>query len=102
MTLTVKQSLNAPAHVATVYNSTEARRPSAEPKTAAITPQGSGIRSNARVLSALDAEQHKPSFRSNGNGNDAHAERAVAAYQSLQHQQRRNEIQSMLGVDLYA
>lgn len=100
MTLTVNQSLNAPANVAAVYTNTEARRQTAEQKTVVITPQGTGIRSNAKVLSALDAEQDKPSFRSNTH--DAHAERAVAAYKNTQNQDRRSEIQSMLGVDLYA
>lgn len=100
MTLTVNQSLNAPANVAAVYTNTEARRQTAEPKTAPVTPQGAGIRSNAKVLSALDAEHKQPSFRANTN--DAHAERALLAYKSLQNQERRSEIQSMLGVDLYA
>ena len=100
MTLTVNQSLNAPANIAPVYTNTEARRQSAEQKIAPVTPQGTGVRSNAKVLSALDAEQDKPSFRSKHN--DAQAERALLAYKSLQNQERRSEIQSMLGVDLYA
>jgi hypothetical protein len=100
MTLTVNQSLNAPANVTALNNSAESRRQSAEQKIAAVPPQGTGIRHNAQLLSTLDAEQRKPSSRANRN--DSHAERALAAYQSLQHQQRRTEIQSMLGVDIYA
>lgn len=100
MTLTVNQSLNAPAQVRALYTSTAARTAPAEQKTAVAVPQGTGIRSNAKILSALDAEQRKPSFASTAN--KPHADRAVAAYQSLQNEQRRSEIQSMLGVDLYA
>jgi len=65
--------------------------------------QAAGIRVDSEVISRLDnereAQSNRQSFRDNAEPRN---ERAIAAYQSLQNEQRRSEVQAMLGVDLYA
>ncbi|WP_423185883.1 hypothetical protein ACO1PK_12140 [Alishewanella sp. d11] len=65
--------------------------------------QAAGIRVDSEAISRLDnereAQSNRQSFRDNAEPRN---ERAIAAYQSLQNEQRRNEVQAMLGVDLYA
>ncbi|CAM5224660.1 hypothetical protein [Alishewanella longhuensis] len=65
--------------------------------------EATGIRVDREVIERLDnereAQSNRQSFRDN---NEQRNERAIAAYQSLQNEQRRSEVQAMLGVDLYA
>tara|TARA_R110002126_G_scaffold43475_11_gene124561 strand:- start:7445 stop:7750 length:306 start_codon:yes stop_codon:yes gene_type:complete len=101
MSLTVNQSLNAPANVASVFAGTEQRRAPVEQDKRATTPQGEGVRASQQVINQLDSEQR--SNQSNfQNTNTSRGQQAVAAYQSQQNEQRRAEVQSLLGVDLYA
>ncbi|GHG63685.1 hypothetical protein GCM10010919_09640 [Alishewanella longhuensis] len=78
--------------------------------TRALTPdretvvnEAAGIRLDRDVIERLDnereAQSNRQSFRDNSEQRN---ERAIAAYQSLQNDQRRSEVQAMLGVDLYA
>lgn len=65
--------------------------------------EATGIRVDREVIERLDnereAQSNRQSFRDNSEQRN---ERAIAAYQSLQNDQRRSEVQAMLGVDLYA
>lgn len=65
--------------------------------------EATGIRVDREVIERLDnereAQSNRQSFRDNSEQRN---ERAIAAYQSLQNEQRRSEVQAMLGVDLYA
>lgn len=104
MSLTVNQSLNAPANVASVFAGTEQRRASSLDDNrlsgAANTSSGTGIRASQQVINQLDNERYKQnSFQ---NSNSSRGQQAVEAYQSQQNEQRRAEVQSLLGVDLYA
>ncbi|MCT8126646.1 hypothetical protein H1D31_11555 [Alishewanella sp. BS5-314] len=67
------------------------------------TQQAAGIRVERAVIERLDnereAERNRQNFR---DSSEPQNERAIAAYQSLQNEQRRSEVQAMLGVDLYA
>ncbi|WP_019675442.1 hypothetical protein [Arsukibacterium perlucidum] len=102
MSLTVNQSLNAPANVASVFAGTEQRRAPllADNRLSGAANTGSGIRASQQVINQLDNERSKQSnFQ---NSNSSRGQQAVAAYQSQQNEQRRAEVQSLLGVDLYA
>jgi Sec-independent protein translocase protein TatA len=106
MSLTVNQSLNAPANVASVFAGTEQRRaPLAEDNRLsglAGGNAGTGIRASQQVINQLDNERNQRSNFQNANTNSNRGQQAVAAYQSQQNEQRRAEVQSLLGVDLYA
>lgn len=106
MSLTVNQSLNAPANVASVFAGTEQRRaPLAEDNRLsglAGGNTGTGIRASQQVINQLDNERNQRSNFQNTNSNSNRGQQAVAAYQSQQNEQRRAEVQSLLGVDLYA
>lgn len=110
MSLTVNQSLNAPANVASVFAGTEPRRaPLQDDKRlsgTAGTEMGRGIRVSQQAINQLDNERNKqPNFQNATNfqnGISSRGQQAVAAYQSQQNEQRRAEVQSLLGVDLYA
>lgn len=100
MSLTVNQSLNAPANVASVFAGTEPRRAVIGDNKGSSTQQGEGIRASQQVINQLDNERSKQSnFQ---NFNSSRGQQAVAAYQSQQNEQRRAEVQLLLGVDLYA
>lgn len=67
------------------------------------TQQAAGIRVERAVIERLDNEREAARNRQEFRGSsELRNERAIAAYQSLQNEQRRNEVQAMLGVDLYA
>lgn len=104
MSLTVNQSLNAPANVASVFAGKEQRRAPLQDDNrltgSTSTNAGSGIRASQQVINQLDNERNQQSnFQ---NSNSFSGQQAVAAYQSQQNEQRRAEVQSLLGVDLYA
>ncbi|SNY46164.1 hypothetical protein SAMN06297280_1049 [Arsukibacterium tuosuense] len=104
MSLTVNQSLNATANVASVFAGTEQRRAPLQDDSrlagSTNTSAGTGIRASQQVINQLDNERNQQSnFQ---NSNSSRGQQAVAAYQSQQNEQRRAEVQSLLGVDLYA
>ncbi|KKO45638.1 hypothetical protein WG68_09670 [Arsukibacterium ikkense] len=101
MSLTVNQSLNAPANIASVFAGTEPRRAPIQDDKRASAPQGEGIRASQQVINQLDSEQRNKQNNFQ-NVNSRVGQQAVAAYQSQQNEQRRAEVQSLLGVDLYA
>jgi hypothetical protein len=100
MTLNVNQNLNASANVATVYTGAQPRRVPVRDEQANELPPGRGVRASQAATARLDDERrHHASF---GNTPDRRAQQAVNAYESLAKDQRRNEVQALLGVDLYA
>ncbi len=101
MSLTVNQSLNAPANVASVFAGAELRRAPIQDDRRAAIPQGEGIRASQQLINQLDSEQRNKQSNFQ-NSNSKVGQQAVAAYQSQQNEQRRAEVQSLLGVDLYA
>ncbi|MCB5225801.1 hypothetical protein JAO78_003115 [Alishewanella sp. 16-MA] len=74
-----------------------------QPERESVVKETAGIRFERDAVERLDSEReaqtNRQSFRDN---TEQRNERAVAAYQSLQNEQRRSEVQAMLGVDLYA
>jgi hypothetical protein len=104
MDLTVNKSLNASANVANVFAGNEQRQTRVQDDKRPTTAAAEGIRGNNQVIRQLDNDRNKllnnqPNFRNNVS---SRAQQAVDAYQSQQNEQRRAEIQLMLGVDLYA
>ncbi len=101
MTLNINATANATQSISTVFNGTEPRR--AQPQRSEQTtelPQGRGVRASNEVISRLDDERREQAnFRSN---TDRRSQQAIDAYQSQANEQRRSEVQNMLGVDLYA
>ncbi|PKM20587.1 MAG: hypothetical protein CVV11_03565 [Gammaproteobacteria bacterium HGW-Gammaproteobacteria-15] len=100
MTLNVNQNLNATTNISSVFAGNEPRR--AQPRNEAVTelPQGRGVRASSEVVDRLDDERRQQNnFRS---ATDKRSQQAIDAYQSQANEQRRSEVQSMLGVDLYA
>lgn len=103
MTLNINAAPNATQSVGSVFNGTEPRRaaPQTEPQQQATElPQGRGVRASSAVIERLDDERRQQSgFRST---TDRRSQQAIDAYQSQANEQRRSEVQSLLGVDLYA
>lgn len=100
MTLNINSVANATQSISTVFNGTEPRR--AQPRNEQTTelPQGRGVRASAAVIDRLDDERRQQAnFRS---ATDRRSQQAIDAYQSQANEQRRSEVQSLLGVDLYA
>ncbi|WP_333607587.1 hypothetical protein [Arsukibacterium sp.] len=64
--------------------------------------QLSDIRVNPELMARLDTEREARGSRQSFDANEQRNERAIAAYQSVQTEQRLAEVKQMLGVDLYA
>lgn len=100
MTLNVNQSLNSTASLSRVFAGTDPRLAQSRSGQAAELPQGSGIRASSALIDQLDdARRQQTQFE---NNTSRRAQRAVDAYQSLANEQRRSDVQSLLGVDVYA
>lgn len=100
MTLNVNQSLNASTNISSVFAGNEPRRALPRNETVTEVPQGRGVRASNEVISQLDDERRRQANFSSAN--DRRSQQAIDAYQSQANEQRRSEVQSMLGVDLYA
>ena len=104
MTLNVNAAANATQNVGAVFNGTEPRRiapqNAAEAQTRTELPPGRGVKASSAVIERLDDERRQQTnFRA---GTDRRSQQAIEAYQSQANEQRRSEVQAMLGVDLYA
>ncbi len=74
-----------------------------QPERESAVNAAAGVRFERDVIERLDNERETQSNRQSfRDSSDQNNERAIAAYQSLQNEQRRSEVQAMLGVDLYA
>lgn len=63
------------------------------------TPQGQGVKSSAEVMALLDTEQLN---RASYDAPDQRQQKAISAYQSFASQDKREQLQQMFAVDLYA
>lgn len=63
------------------------------------TPQGQGVKSSAEVMALLDTEQLS---RAGYDEPDQRQQKAISAYQSFASQDKREQLQQMFAVDLYA
>ena len=100
MTLNINAAANATQSISTVFNGAEPRRAQLRNEQATELPQGRGVRASSEVIDQLDDERRKQS--NFAAGSDRRSQQAIDAYQSQANEQRRSEVQSMLGVDLYA
>ncbi|MDX3774426.1 hypothetical protein QE250_09885 [Chromatiaceae bacterium AAb-1] len=97
MTLSVNHNINSTRNVAAVFSGTErVRADKKQPESNAI-PQGQGIKASPQAMSLLDEQRKSSAFNT-----ERFHQQAIDLYQSVQNEQRRSEVQSMLGVDLYA
>lgn len=103
MTLNINSAANATQSISTVFNGAEPRRAQQpadnRPERSELAP-GRGVRASAEVINRLDDERRQQS--SFTTGSDRRSQQAIDAYQSQANEQRRSEVQAMLGVDLYA
>lgn len=100
MTLNINAAANATQSISTVFNGVEPRRAQQRDEQRTELPPGRGVRASTEVISRLDDERREQaSFRSN---TDRRSQQAIEAYQSQANEQRRSEVQNLLGVDLYA
>ena len=101
MTLNINSAANATQSISTVFNGAEARRaPQSRDEQRTELPPGRGVRASTEVINRLDDERREQTnFRST---TDRRSQQAIDAYQSQANEQRRSEVQSLLGVDLYA
>ncbi|MCH8537658.1 MAG: hypothetical protein LAT66_07800 [Alkalimonas sp.] len=88
--------------VAGVFNDVPARSPASVDRSApSETPQGGGIRRSEQAVDMLERDagrrQSTQSRLAGGRANNG-----IAAYQDVASQPQRAEIQSMLGIDLFA
>jgi len=63
------------------------------------TPQGQGVKSSAEVMALLDTQQLS---RAGYDEPDQRQQKAISAYQSFASQDKREQLQQMFAVDLYA
>ena len=63
------------------------------------TPQGQGVKSSAEVVALLDSEQLN---RASYDAPDQRQQKAISAYQSFASQDKREQLQQMFAVDVYA
>lgn len=100
MTLNINAAANATQSIGTVFNGAEPRRSTLRNDTATELLSGRGVRASSEVINRLDDERREQaSFTAN---TDRRSQQAIDAYQSQANEQRRSEVQAMLGVDLYA
>ena len=67
-------------------------------KTNQATPQGEGIKAPAAVLAMLDAQNSKTVYDEPGQ----RQQKAVSAYQDVLQQDKKEQLQQMFAIDLYA
>ena len=104
MSVAVSQNVMKSPNVAEVFTGRQSR-PVAPNTTAtdknAVSPQGNGVKSSEAVLSLLDDERQSAD-RTGYDSPSGQNQRALDAYKSFANQQKREEIQQMFSVDLFA
>lgn len=101
MTLNINAASNATQSISTVFNGAEPRRVQLQrDEQRTELPQGRGVKASADVINRLDDERRQQSSFSASS--DKRSQQAIDAYQSQANEQRRSEVQVLLGVDLYA
>lgn len=102
MSINATNNINPSSLLGSATNRPQPARP-VQPERENTVNEAAGIRVDRGIIERLDnereAQSNRQSFRDNSEQRN---ERAIAAYQSLQNEQRRSEVQAMLGVDLYA
>ena len=100
MTININSTANATQSISTVFNGAEPRRTLKQDEQSTELPTGRGVRASAEVVSRLDQERRQQAGSSATI--DRRNQQAIDAYQSQANEQRRSEVQALLGVDLYA
>lgn len=104
MSVAVSQNIIKSPNVAEVFTGRQPRAiapNSTATDKSAESPQGNGVKSSAAVLSLLDDERQNAD-RTGYDNPSGQNQRALEAYKSFANQQKREEIQQMFSVDLFA
>ncbi len=110
MTVTLSQDMQKNPAITQVLSGVAVRTPKtvqdSVEKNASQTPSGKGINASGEVLALLDA-QREQSIGDQADATyydepDGRTQKALDAYQSLAGQQKREQLQQLLSVDLYA
>ncbi len=80
-------------------DATQSPSQSSTQNTPNATPQGQGVKSSAEVMALLDTEQLN---RASYDAPDQRQQKAISAYQSFASQDKREQLQQMFAVDVYA
>jgi 3-hydroxy-3-methylglutaryl CoA synthase len=101
MSIAVSRDIAASPNVGLVFqgNKTTAVKAEAQHQTT-LVPSGSGVRSDAQVLSMLD--QQEAQKRTIYDQPKQRHQQALAAYEMFANQDKREKIQQMFSLDLYA
>jgi len=101
MTIAVSRDVPKSPSVGLVFqgNKTKAVEAEQQSKTT-LVPSGSGVRADAQVLSMLDEQEAQK--RTTYDQPKQRNQQALAAYQMLANQEKREKIQQMFSLDLYA
>ncbi|MFC4654825.1 MULTISPECIES: hypothetical protein [Rheinheimera] len=101
MSVTVSRDIPQSQNVAQVFQGLASLPVPAKPVAEKpAQPEGSGVKASAQVISLLDEqqEQRRTSYDQPNNKN----RQALQAYQSLANQEKREQIQQLFSVDLFA
>lgn len=69
-----------------------------EPST--VLPEGAGVKASAQAITLLDEQQEKR--RTSYDQPSARHQHALSAYRSLEHHEKREKLQELFSVDLFA
>lgn len=93
------RQVNAGVGPRALKDATQSPSQNSSQNTQNATPQGQGVKSSAEVLALLDTEQLK---RASYDEPDQRQQKAIFAYQSFANQDKREQLQQLFAVDVYA
>lgn len=101
MTIAVSRDVPRSPNVGLVFqgNKTKAVEAEQQSKTT-LVPSGSGVRADARALSMLDEQEAQK--RTTYDQPKQRNQQALDAYEMLANQDKREKVQQMFSLDLYA
>ncbi|MDF3124332.1 hypothetical protein [Rheinheimera sp. 1928-s] len=101
MTIAVSRDVPQSPSVGLVFQGNKTKAVEAEPQSkTTLVPSGSGVRADAEALSMLD--QQEAQKRTTYDQPKQRNQQALDAYEMLANQDKREKIQQMFSLDLYA
>jgi hypothetical protein len=101
MTIAVSRDVPKSPNVGLVFQGNKSKAVEAEQQSkATLVPTGTGVRAGAEVLSMLD--QQEAQKRTTYDQPKQRNQQALDAYEMLANQEKREKVQQMFSLDLYA
>ncbi len=101
MTIAVSRDVPKSPNIGLVFQGSKTKAVEAEPQNkTTLVPAGTGVRADAQVLSMLDEQEAQK--RTSYDQPKQRNQNALAAYEMLANQEKREKIQQMFSLDLYA